>query len=371
MPLPPFRRLLARLLLLAGSAAVGLLAAEVAVRLVRPQPVMLVSPGLYAPDPPRRYRLQPGFRGTVTNRVEFDTQFAINREGLRGPEIGAKAPGTVRILALGDSFTFGVGAQEAETYPARLQQILRARGVQAEVLNAGAPGFGVPDEVAWYERWGRPLQPDVVVLAVFVANDLQDAAPGGAKAVAVDGGLVVEGEKTGSLSRWLYYHSHLYVLLKTSALGGIVRRLLGAPEPLETRELRSELDLYTKERLPAPLQRGAAATELAVAELVRSADDVRVLAVIIPSLIQVDPARWQSSLQRFRLDPSRYDRNRPNALFRGIFERQGIAVLDLTPAFAEAIRKGERIYFPIDQHLTPEGYRRLAAEVAASLRTLL
>jgi lysophospholipase L1-like esterase len=364
MPRPPIRRLLARLLLLGGSVAVGLLAAELAVRLVRPQPVMLVSQGLYAPDPPRRYHLQPGFRGTVTNRVEFDTRFAINREGLRGPEIGPKAPGTLRVLALGDSFTFGVGAQEEETYPARLQQILRTRRIRAEVLNAGAPGFGVPDEVAWFERWGRPLQPDVVVLAVFVANDLQDAAPGGPKAMAVDGALMVQGEKKSSLSRWLYYHSHLYVLLKTSALGGMVRRLLGSPEPLETRELRAELDLYAKDRLPELLQQGAAATEQAVAELVRSKDGARVLAVIIPSLLQVDPVRWRASLARFGLDPARYDRNRPNALFRGIFERHGIPVLDLTEPFAEAIQKGERIYYPIDQHLTPAGYRLMAEQVA-------
>src|SRR5215203_1800630 len=194
MPLPPLRRVAARLLLLGISAFLGLLAAELAVRLVRPQPVMVVSRGLYEPDPPRRYRLQAG---------------------LRGPEVGAKAPGTLRLLALGDSFTFGVGAQARETYPARLEEILRSRGVRAEVLNAGAPGFSVPDETAWFQRWGRPLEPDMILLAVFVGNDLQDAAPGGPKVVVADGALLVEGEKGRSLSRWLYYHSHLYVLLKS------------------------------------------------------------------------------------------------------------------------------------------------------------
>jgi hypothetical protein len=104
-----------------------------------------------------------------------------------------------------------------------------------------------------------------------------------------------------------------------------------------------------------------------VTELVRGTEGARVLAVIIPSLIQVDPARWRASLEGFKLDPSRYDPNRPNALFRGIFERHGIAVVDLTPTFAQAILRGERIYYPIDQHLTPAGYRRLAEEVAKVL----
>jgi lysophospholipase L1-like esterase len=364
MPLPSLRRVAARLLLLGVSVVVGLLLAEVAVRLVRPQPVMLVSRGLYAPDPPRRYRLQPGFRGTVTNRVEFDTRISINREGLRGPEIGPKRPGSFRVLVLGDSFAFGVGAREGETYPAQLQRILRSRGIRAEVLNAGAPGFGVPDEVAWFQRWGWTLEPDVVLVTVFVGNDLQDAAPGGPKAVAVDGALMVEGEKKNSLSRWFYYHSHLYVLLKTSALGGVIRRLLGSPAPLETRELRAELDLYAKGRLPKEVQEGAGETEKAVAGLARSAGGSRVLAVIVPSLIQVDPSRWQAALRRFHLDPKRFDPQRPNQLIRTIFGRQGVPVLNLTDAFAAAIRRGERIYYPIDQHLTPAGYRLMAEVVA-------
>ena len=104
--------------------------------------------------------------------------------------IGPKATGTLRVLVLGDSFAFGVGAQENETYPVRLQEVLRSRGVRAEVLNAGAPGYGVPDETAWFARWGKPLAPDVVLVTVFIGNDLQDAVPG-PKPMAVDGALVM------------------------------------------------------------------------------------------------------------------------------------------------------------------------------------
>jgi lysophospholipase L1-like esterase len=360
----PRRRLAARLLLLGISVAFSLLIAEVAVRLVRPQAVMTVSRGLYLPDPPRRYRLQPGFRGTVSNRVEFDTRVRINREGLRGPEIGPKAPGVLRVLALGDSFVFGVGAQEGETLPARLQEILRSRGVRAEVLNAGAPGYGLPDEAAWFQRWGRPLASDLILVTVFLGNDLQDAAPG-PKPMAVDGSLVLQGEKTGSLSRWLYYHSQLFVLLKNSSLGGSLRRLLGRPEPLEDRERREEFALYDKGDLPEPLRQGAAATVRTVAELAADAGKARVVAVILPSLVQVDPRRWNASLKRFGLDPARYDRDRPNRLFREIFARHGIPVVDLTGPFMGAIARGEKIYYALDQHLTPAGYALAAREVAA------
>jgi lysophospholipase L1-like esterase len=360
------RRTLARFLLLSVSVLFGLIVAEAAVRLLRPQPVMTVSRGLYVPDPPRRYRLQPGFQGTVTNRVEFDSRVSIDREGLRGPEIGLKTPGTLRVLALGDSFTFGVGARQRETYPARLQEILRSRGVRAEVLNAGAPGYGVPDEVAWFERWGRPLDPDLILVTVFIGNDLQDAAPG-PKPTAVDGALVVPGEKAGGLSRWLYYHSHLFVLLKSSSLGASLRRLLGRPEPLETRQQREEFDLYEKGRASEGVQGGAAATERAVSGLAAGAGRARIVAVFIPSLVQVDPRRWQANLKRFGLDPSRYDPSRPNQIFREIFARYGVPVIDLTEPFAAAIAQGKRIYYPIDQHLTPAGYALTARVVAGRL----
>ncbi len=369
------RPLLLRLLLLGSSLLVSLALAEVAVRIVRPQPVMTISGPLYAPDPPRRYRLRPGFVGTVGNRVEFTNRVAIDPEGMRGPEAGPRDPGTLRgtlrstlrILALGDSFTFGVGAEAGETYPARLQEILRARGLRAEVLNAGVPGYGVPDETAWFARWGRPLAPDVVLVTVFIGNDLQDAAPGGPKVAVVDGALVAPGERGHTLSRWLYYHSHLFVLLKSSSLGGALRRLAGRPEPLETRELRAELDLYAKGTPSAMVAGGAAATEAAVAGLVAEAGPARILAVLIPSLVQVDPRRWEANLARFALDPARYDRDRPNAIFRALFARHGVPVLDLTPTFASAIARGERIYYPIDQHLTPAGYELTARQVAAAL----
>jgi lysophospholipase L1-like esterase len=372
------RARLIRLILLGASLAASLLVAELAVRIARPQAVMTVSRGLYEPDGPRRYRIAPGFRGRITNQAEFDTEVAVNREGLRGPEIGPKPAGESRILALGDSFTFGVGARQTETWPARLEQRLAS----TRVLNAGAPGFGVPDEVAWFEAYGARLDPDAVVVAVFLANDIQDASPDQPKVAVVDGALVVPGE-TGGPRRWFYYHSHLFRLLKSSLFEGRVRSLLGLGEPWATRELRAEFSLYAPV-LPAELRKGAEATEAAVARL--AAHRIPAVAVLIPSLPQVDPQRWQAVLSRLGLnigdpadpadpaniaDPAGYDPRRPNRLFREIFERHGIPVLDLTGTFAAAVRDGRRIYYPIDQHLNPEGYDLMARTIGEFLPGVL
>lgn len=357
------RTRLVRLIFLGVSFAFSLFVAELAIRVVRPQAVMTVTPGLYQPDAPRRYRIAPGFRGRISNQAEFDTEVATNREGLRGPEVGPKPVGSIRVLAIGDSFTFGVGAQQEETWPARLER----RMPDVQVLNAGAPGFGVPDEVAWFEAHGVDLQPDAVVVAVFLANDLQDASPDQPKVAVVDGSLVVPGE-TGGLRRWLYYRSHLFRLLKSSVLEGRVRSILGLKEPWATRELRAEFSLYTP-TLPEEMRKGAEATEAAVARL--TSRDVPVVAVLIPSLPQVDPRRWTAVLSQLGLDPASHDPRRPNRLFREIFERHGVPVLDLTETFEAAVRQGERIYYPIDQHLTPAGYDLMARTIGDFLPGVL
>jgi acyl-CoA thioesterase I len=53
---------------------------------------------------------------------------------------GANAETAVRIVALGASNTDGWGVDRSEAYPAQLQTLLRARGIDATVRNAGMPG---------------------------------------------------------------------------------------------------------------------------------------------------------------------------------------------------------------------------------------
>lgn len=45
-----------------------------------------------------------------------------------------------RILAFGDSLFAGYGLEEGESYPAQLEAALRARGINAQVANAGVSG---------------------------------------------------------------------------------------------------------------------------------------------------------------------------------------------------------------------------------------
>jgi lysophospholipase L1-like esterase len=117
--------------------------------------------------------LRPGYSKYFPNqrRVDFDPDtgetFAvgINRHGFRGEdfEIG-KAPGVLRVVALGASSTFGYHSRDDETWPVRLEEELAGRcDAPVEVINLGIPHLMSEQIVALYRSEGRPLRPDVVL----------------------------------------------------------------------------------------------------------------------------------------------------------------------------------------------------------------
>jgi lysophospholipase L1-like esterase len=369
----------AKLLSILVLTAVAVLAlAEGAVRAFRPQPAFYASPGLYVADPLVRHRLRPGLRGVVGNWSEFTTRVRINALGIRGPEIGPRRPGVHRVLVLGDSFTFGTGVEEAEAFPAEIAGGLTRRGTPAEGINAGIGGYGVPDEVAWFEHYGMQLHPDLIVLGIFTGNDLQDAAPDRPRTFVVDGDILDAAElHRSSFFHWLFQHSQLFALLKYSippSFDRPLRRALHMPEPGAIRGLREEMALYDPRNRPAA-ERGGAASEAAIRHLLdltgaEHPDHPAIVAVLLPSKLQADEREWSRTLRELGLSPKDADRTLPNEVFSGVLARCGVPALDLTPAFSQEIRQGKTLFFPEDQHFTVAGHRLVADRTLAFLRAL-
>ncbi len=72
-----------------------------------------------------------------------------------------------RLLAIGDSFTFGECAGDSESYPAILQSYLP----QTDVLNAAVHGWGIDQILLRLQREGADFKPSIVMLGC-VNNDL-------------------------------------------------------------------------------------------------------------------------------------------------------------------------------------------------------
>lgn len=105
--------------------------------------------------------------GTEVHRMELRT----NTLGLRGPNLNpTPAPGTLRILLLGDSVVMGQGVKEEQALPAALQRRLPSTAL-VEVINGGVSSWNLNQQTRWLELYGSDLQPDLVVQA-FYFNDL-------------------------------------------------------------------------------------------------------------------------------------------------------------------------------------------------------
>lgn len=128
----------------------------------------------------------------------------INSRGFRTGEIEMSKPmGEVRILNIGDSVAFGWEVNEEDTYGKQLETMLNELndGRHYEVINAGIPGWSLPDEANFFMQDGIHYHPDVIILGLTVVNDIYPANPG--------------ASASPNLFSWLRDHTYTWPFLTT------------------------------------------------------------------------------------------------------------------------------------------------------------
>lgn len=164
------------LLLFLGSLMTGLLTAEMVMRWLYHDTIVLF-PRFFTVahyDGVTLRRVLPNFEFRHSS-VDGIWRFRTNNKGFRDTEdYNYEKPAEQRrILVLGDSHTQGFEVNQDATFSSVLRKRLRARGLQAQVLNTGISGFGTAEQLLFLEREGLKYKPDVVVLAFF-DNDFDD-----------------------------------------------------------------------------------------------------------------------------------------------------------------------------------------------------
>ena len=86
------------------------------------------------------------------------------------------ADGPVRIVALGDSLTAGLGLPANAAFPARLEQALRAKGIGVEISNAGVSGDTAAGGLARLD-WSVPEGTDAVIVELGANDTLRGIDP--------------------------------------------------------------------------------------------------------------------------------------------------------------------------------------------------
>jgi lysophospholipase L1-like esterase len=173
-PIPGQRSLPRKLSLIVTGLVLALLLSEGMTRLLVPDPPFRRENEIhmFREDPFAGYRNKPNVHDHVYGFIPVDT----NSMGFRGPEISLrKAPGTYRILGLGDSVTWGTKVREPDTFLRVVEREVQknsgvSRGVLFEAVNSGVVGYSTYQELVTLEHYGLPLCPDLVIVG-FVHND--------------------------------------------------------------------------------------------------------------------------------------------------------------------------------------------------------
>lgn len=111
---------------------------------------------------------------------EYCVDVETNSLGFRDKEWQiSKPPGVFRVVVLGDSFMAGLQVPFKNLFTARLEAKLNAVSSKKrfEVLNFGMPEMGTVQEYETLKHYAISYHPDLVILAVFLQNDIRNNMP--------------------------------------------------------------------------------------------------------------------------------------------------------------------------------------------------
>jgi lysophospholipase L1-like esterase len=244
----------------------------------------------------------------------------INGDGLRDRDYPIERTGARRLVFLGDSLTFGWGVEEDLRFESILERELGKRA-PTEIINLGTGNYNTVQEVELFLAKGMKYKPDEVVVFWFV-ND---------------------AEPTPQVSRWELLGHSRFVTFFWSRLKTLMSRV---------DERKSFQGYYAG--LYGDGEPGWIAEQEAFLKLKRAADaggfGLRV--VLLPELH--DPARQPFAGQ--------------HAKVMAFLARNGIAALDVTPAFKDVTEPLKLWVAPDDAHPNADAHAIIAKAVEPFLR---
>lgn len=165
------QQVLSPLALVCISLGIALGLAEVGVRLLERFDLLAGNPETAVfPEVPYRGQYRPSKNKRLLTELDPNGPL-VNADGFRDRDYPIERSDALRIVAIGDSVTFGRGVPLEEAWSEVLEERLNSGpGPEVEVLNLGVGGYNTRQEVEWYEVKGSKYAPDLIIVA-FVLND--------------------------------------------------------------------------------------------------------------------------------------------------------------------------------------------------------
>ena len=370
-----------RLLLLVCTIIAALATAELAIAIFWPQEtfhrLLMHYPRIFSPSDLLPYALTPNSTGTLIT-PEFESPITINAHGHRSEPFDLEKSERFRILAIGDSFTFGYGGPAAESYPSVIAEHLRDQlhTGAIEVINAGFAACYYPDTYYLYlKEIGLGLDPDLILIGFFIGNDFDHEGAYENHWVRVDGnGFPLKIEcahsvvENGYLLAKQKRRRYRLPVLRNSHLAQALARALTSfrPEP----PMYFNHWIYRKnylERTNTIVQK-IQRLLVGISDLARGRQ-IPLVVVMIPAREQIYPAQYPFEDYAYMKD---CDLEKPQRIFARFFKQEGIEYLDLLPLLKQE-PTDQPLYYPLDAHWNRRGNEVAGRAIAEFLleRSLL
>jgi hypothetical protein len=306
-----------------------------------------------------------GYRGRFVHREFPGVRVEVNDWGLRDDLDQARPPepGEVPVIALGDSFAFGLGVPLADTFHERLE----AADPRLLVYGAGVPGYGPIDARRMLEDLLTVVRPRCVVYALCEGNDFQDTA-------AARFGPLAPAPPPAAPPTRAYPPARVLDLVRRPAFW----REACALTQIGSRGATGLPSVFMRHALSKrlPDERSAAIIDGVVTALVGLRDrcaelGAPFLVLLVPSFVQADAERFEHYVaRRLGLDVSDFSRTAFHERLAALLAARNLAVVDPLPELEAAIAAGRECYH-VEGHWNAEGHGAAARALHAPLQRAL
>jgi hypothetical protein len=346
-----------------ASMLAALALTEVGVRILAPQPT-----GLSHQD---RYGLPMHWAGITRYLPEYGHEVSFNWAGMRDREHAEEKPvGVFRVLLLGDSFIEALQVPFEASLPGLLEKaLIEQTGKSIEVVSAGVSGWGTDDELRYLTRYGLEYQPDLVVVAMTLHNDISDNLRQNWH--RVQNGMLVEQPrepipfldyKLLQLKAFVATRFQTYQLWRRVRHGREIRQV--------GRQLDSHVIQLFQDPTPDGIAEGARLTGLLLRRIQAVADSAgaQVVLVLLPLKYQLSESSFAAFVAASGVPQDAMRVAKPQELIAPFAAGLGMPVIDLAPVFRRwTADSATPLYLTWDGHWNAAGHTLAARGVTQGL----
>ena len=299
---------------------------------------------------------------------EFHNTRVTNSLGFHDINLTPVASGQYRVMILGDSFPEGWQVDPQQRFTDVSRKTLPENVV---LINMAVGGYNNCQERGILERYGEIVQPDLIVLYVYLGNDIngnddrrtQDNVP---NCTMVDDVLRVFPADSQRVKL------NIFGKMASSHVARFIKNTITySPLAMKFRSATSDLETYTplayyEDTLMPDYSYQINITGKIIRDMDRQARTLgaHLVVALIPDGVLADKGIHDSVLRSYGLDSYSYDASLIESRLQDAAGLD-IEMWDMTPVLRAAQHEtGNATYYPLNRHFTPYGHQVIADELS-------